>query len=43
MDKLWERMDSFDPLLSCMPGDVWREEQQHTMFSNSKRFLVVGI
>lgn len=43
MDKLWERMDSFDPLLSCMPGDVMREEEQHTMLFGSKLFLVVSI
>ena len=42
MNKVWEIMDSFDPLLSCLPGDVWREEELHTMF-NPKRFLVVGI
>ena len=42
MDKLWERINSFDPLLSCISEDVWREEEQNTMLFGSKRLLVVS-
>jgi len=27
LDCLWNAIDSFDPLVACLPRDLWREEE----------------
>lgn len=35
LDTLWREIVLFDPLIACLPGDLWREASAESEVANS--------